>query len=914
MGARTITQGLRRLFNPQAADRDLDDEIAQYIAAAAGEYVRGGMTPAEAGRRARMDFVGVEASKEAVRDAGWESSVDVVRRDVAFAVRTLRRNSALTAAAILTLALGIGAVTSMFTVLNAVILRPLPYREPDRLALIWTDDTRRGLHQERTAFRTIEDWRRETRAFQSIAHFTAERATIAVNGNRERSRNVHVSGNLFGLLGVHPVIGRVLTQADEGGSGQVAVISHALWQRQFQGDSNVIGKTLVIEGYQKGGGLLTIVGVMPRGFAFPDAQSEIFVPATAYWRFGREASERFPAWARRWTAIGRLRDDATVEDARADLTRIGNRLTASHPPTVPDFPGFRTNVVPILDSVAGTNLRTALWILMGAVLLVLLVACANVANLLLARGASRQQELMIRGALGARRSRLVGQLLSESLLLAIVGGAAGVGLSWASVRVIVAFGAAQVPRLAEATVDGRVLAFSLGAAVLAGLLFGIAPAIGLTSRLNDAGAKTGSRQSVRARGALVVAECALAIVLLAGAGLLLRSLDRLRAVDPGFDGNNVLAVRVEFPPDPAADATGLESALATRRYATAADLARRVGSIPGVRAVGFSDDLFLTSPGNESITIPGRAPRDVASGELAEGSLSPGFFETLRVPLRRGRYLSDADAADKIRALWTVNNTGTLVEREARAVFEPVVVNDEFARRFFPGVDPVGKTFCIDPTSKTYWYRIVGVVGDMRRQGLAKPAIAQYFGPWIPMERGRVDLLVRTERDPLVFAATIRQIVREALPGAIIPTISTVDSQLGAFHAQQDFQALLLSLFAALAILLAAVGIYGVVHYSVNERTRELGVRIALGATPGRIRIQVLREGMRGPLIGIAIGIAAALGVTRVLSAALFGVTAADPATYAGVAIVLGLVASAACLAPAIRATKVNPIAALRRD
>jgi predicted permease len=915
MSPRAITLGLRRLLHRRAADRDLNDEIAQYLSAAADEYVRAGLTPAQAERQARLDFGGVEAAKDAVREAGWESILEAMRRDLSFGLRTLWRNPAFTAVAVLTLALGTGATTAMFSVINAVILRPLPYRDPDQLALIWTDDIRRSLHQEPTAFRTIEDWRQHSRVFQSIAFFNVGRNTITENGQRDRTRSVFASSNLFSVLGAQAALGRTLSAIDDGKAAPAAVISHALWQRRFNGDSGVLGKSIVLEGAPKGGAVLTIVGVMPASFYFPDAATEIWMPAPSYWRFDRESSERFLGFARRWTGIGRVRAGSTIDDARMDMSRINAFLTATYIPGNPDFPGFRTNVVPILDSVAATSLRSALWVLMGGVILVLMVACANVANLLLARGASRGHEFAVRKALGARRGRLVAQLMSESLLLAAIGGIAGVALAWAIVRVIVASGSAQVPRLSETTVDGRVLLFALIVAVVAGLVFGAAPAWGVSS--------TGSGNRVvgrRSRGTLVVIECALAIVLLAGAGLLLRSLDRLRSVDPGFNASNVLAARVEFPPDPLLppqprERGSMEKKLAARRHALATDLARRIAGIPGVARVGYVDDLFLGGVGNESIAIPGRAELTLSAGELSEGALSSGFFETLEVPLKQGRYLTEADVATKIDALWAqIHTEGSLTEREARAVFEPVVVNEEFVRRFFPADNPIGKHFCIDPTNKTYWYTIVGVVGDMRRQGLAKQAIAQYFGPWFPPPMGRADLLVRTSGDPLAIANAVRREINATVPGAIIASVSTVDEQLGAFEAQRDFQALLLAMFATLGITLAAVGVYGVVHYAVNERTRELGVRIALGATPTRIRGMVLREGMRGPMLGIGIGVVAALATTRVLSAALFGITAADPATYVVVALLLLSVAAAACFVPAVRATKVDPITALRRE
>jgi predicted permease len=915
MSLRTITHGLRRLLNPQAADRALDDEIHQYIIAAADEYVKSGMSRAEAERRARMDFGGVEAAKEAVRDAGWESIPDRVRRDVSFAVRTFGRNPGFTASVLVTLALGIGAATAMFSVLQAVLLRPLPYHEPDKLALIWTDDVRRGLHQEPTAYSTIQDWRRDASAFQGIAYFSVGRSAINDNGRRATARYSYTSGNTFAVLGVQPALGRTLTVEDERERLPVAVISHSLWQQQFHGDSAVIGRPLVLDGGEKGGASLRIVGVMPPTFYFPYRQTDIWIPATQYWRFSTESSERFPDWARRWTAVGRVRDGASIDDARDELERLGARLSTVHQTTIPDFPGFSTTVMPILDSVANRNLRTALWVLMGGVVLVLLVACANVANLLLARGAARHHELIVRQAIGASRGRLVGQLMVESLLLALIGGAAGLTLAWSTVRAIVAAGAGQVPRLNEASMSMPVLVFALCTAVAAGLIFGTVPAFGLTGTLNVGMRGSGTSRSRRMRQLLVVSECTIAIVLLAGAGLLLRSLGYLNAVDPGFDPSRTIAVRIEFPPDARTAGEESEKDRALRRHTVAAEVRRRVAALPGVEAAGYMDDLFIAGTGNESIAIPGRADLGMSPGELTEGSVSAGFFDALKVRLVLGRLLTDADVTAKINALWApINNAGTLGERQARAVFEPVVVNTEFVRRFFPGENPIGKQFCVDPTNKTYWYTIVGVVSDMRRQGLAKQAIAQYFGPWLAMPMSRVDLLVRASGDPPQLSAPVRAAVQEVVPGAIVGGISTVESQLGAFHAQRSFQTVLLSIFAALAIALAAVGIFGVVHYTVSERAGELGIRIALGATPGRIRGLVIAQGMREPILGVVIGIALALAATRLLSAALFGVTATDPMTYAAVAGILLGVAAVACLIPAIRATRVDPITALRRE
>jgi len=919
---RAVKQGLRTLFSKAAVEQDLDDEVRHYIALATRENLRAGMSLAGAERAARLAFGGVEATKERVRAGRWESVVETVARDIRYALRGLRRSPAFTTVAVVTLALGIGANTSMFSVVNAVMLRPLPYRDADRLALIFTDDVRRALHEEQTAYRTITDWRAESRAFQDIAYFAAGRSMLvdAGSGARERTRSALASANLFSVLGVPPLRGRTLTESDERERAPVAVISHSLWQRRFAGAPDVVGKTLVVEADGKSsGGPLTIVGVMPAGFYFPDKQTEFWTPATTYWRFTRESTERFPSWARRWTAVGRLAPGRTPADARADLARIGDRLAATYPSDIPDFPGFTTSVVPVLDHIAGAGLQSALRLLLAAVGLVLLVACANVANLLLARGASRQRELAVRRALGATRGRLIRQLVVESVMLALAGGAVGVALALWATRVLAVAAASQVPRLDEIAVDPRVLVFAAGVSVAAALAFGIVPAVRVTAAgpgdaLKDGRNLSAGLRVARSRGALVAAECALAIVLLAGAGLLIRSLARLRGVDPGFDPRGVLTVRVEFPPqapleprERAQPSVVADQARAIGRGRRMDDLLASVLALPGVEAAGFTGGLFVTGRGNASIAIPGRAIDSLATGELNDGQLTPGFLATMRVPLRRGRFLEAGDALAKIRARWSPSS-------EQAALPEPVVVNETFAKRFFPNDDPVGKRFCIDPTNRPYWYLIVGVIGDMHRQGLERHTIAEYFTPYVPSPNGRADLVVRVKGDPLSVVPGVRGAIAAAAPNTLVSDVSTVAAQLGDFSAQRRFQTGLLAAFALLALVLAGVGIYGVVHYAVAERTREIGVRVALGATPAEVIGLVVGQGMRMPAVGIAVGLVAAAVLSRVLSHLVFGTSTTDPATFAAVASVLTGAATAACYLPARRAASIDPVSALRGD
>jgi predicted permease len=925
---RSLRAGLKGLFRREAVHREMDEELAHYLDEATRENLRAGMTPADAARAARARIGSALGAREEALSGGWESGVDSLVQDLHYSLRAARRNPGFTATAILTLALGIGATTAMFSVVNAVLLRPLPWRDAGRLAFLWTSDARRGLHQEPTAVSTIGDWRSAARTLQDIAYYSSERVALAprdASSERGRSRSAFVSGNLFGLLGVAPARGRPLGPADHADRAPVMVISHGLWQRWFDAAPDVIGRTITVDDRSRAGpAALTVVGVMPPGFYFPDPVTEIWTPATRYWRYETERDERFPSWARRWTAVGRLADGASLGAARDELSRIGRRLEALHPSTVPDFPGFGTTVTPVLDAIAGRPLQRALWVLLGAVGLVLLVTCVNVANLLLARGAARQSELAVRQALGAGRGRVVRQLVAESLLLALAGGALGTLAAGWGTRVLGAAATGFVPRIGDITVDGRVLGFALGVSIASGLVFGLMPALRLSrpdvaDALRGAGHATGRRSLRRSRDLLVMAECTLALVLLVGAGLLLRSLGRLQAVDPGFDPGNVLIARLEFAGDapPRAEELARGAPLGPGRARAGAALAdqllTRIAALPGVLGAGFSDDLFVAGQGNEAITIPGRAAEEVSAGELNEGALSPGAFAVLRVPLRRGRLLADDDVQQKIRALWTPVVHGVpLEEQERRAVPEPVVVNEAFVRRFFPHDDPVARRFCIDPTGKTYWYEIVGVVGDMRRGGLERAAIPEYFGPWYPLSNARADLLVRTAGDPLALALGVRQAVRAVMPGATVVSVSTVDAGLGGFSALRRLQTGLLSVFAGLALALAAVGVFGLVHFTVAERAREIGVRMALGAGPGEVMGLVLRQGMRMPALGIAAGVAASLGLTRVLGSLLFGVSATDPFTFVAVGLTLGAVAAAACGLAGRRALRVDPLRVLR--
>jgi predicted permease len=915
--------GLRRLISRRTVDRELDDEVRQYLEHATEAHMKAGVSRQEAERIARLEFGGVENVKEQLRATGWDGVVSTIGQDIRFGVRALRRNPAFTAVALATIVIGIGANTAMFTVIRAVILRPLPYVNPEQLAVLWSEAPARGLRESPTAYRTVLDWRESSRSFTDLAIFGPLTATVA-DEPRERLRGSYVSANFFPLLGVTASLGRVLSQREQDGRVASAVISDALWRRRFGGDSTIIGRVVRFDDPEKGGlPGVTIVGVMPAGFAFPDKQTDLWVPATLYWRWERERTERFQSWARRWNVIGRLAPGVTVPGAQRELAAVGARLAEEYPTVVPDFPGFVPRVVGLLDQITGAELRSVLWLLFGAVGMVLVIACANVANLLLARGAIRRHELATRRALGAGRARLIRQLAVESLMLSLGGGALGIVVARLTTQWLAALSALDLPRFDELRVDMSAVLFAVLVSLVTGVAFGVIPAVRVTrvspaDVLKESGRAGGGSRRRRTSASLVVAECSLAVVLLVGAGLLLRSLSRVHAVDPGFRTAGVLSVRIALPSDrpiSRAEARGAVdpgAILAAEHEATFTVLLERLSGLSGVEGAAFTDDILIRGEPDESIAIPGRV--GTPAGSLYTTSVSPGLFAMMGVPLRSGRYLTRADAALKIRTLWTSPaSRGLPLDQQARvALAEPVVVNEAFVKRYFAGEDPVGKRFCIDPTGKTYWYEIVGVVGDMRRQSLEQQPIPEYFQPFLPWTSA--EMLIRTRGDPLSMATAVGRLVRDALPGAIVLQVTTVDRRFGALGARRRFQTSLLTAFAALALLLAAVGIYGIVHYSVAERWHELGVRVALGASPGDVAVDVVRRGMTFPVVGMVLGLAAAAGVSKIIAHLLFDVERTDAATLVGTVTGLLAVAFVACLLPARRASRVDPVVALRAE
>jgi putative ABC transport system permease protein len=880
---------LHYLFSQRRVEAELAEEIEFHRAQKQTRLEEAGVPPAEAAYSTRRALGNVTLAREDARGVWVWAVLERTWQDIRYGARSLSHSPGFTLVAVITLTIGIGVNTAMFSVVNAVLLRPLPYADPDRLTMIWTADPARNIHEAATSFPTFTDWRKESRLFADMAFWRTHAGNLTGPGEPERVLGAMTSARLFSLLGVAPEIGRLYSADDEQRREPVVVLSHRLWQRRFGSDPGAIGQSIDIDGHR-----LEVIGVMPKGFYFPTKEFQHWVPASLHgpWAPKPEVAER--SWGNRfadlWSVVGRLKPGATIKDAQAEMTALGRRLAETYPTSDPDVVGFGVEVVPVLQQITGRNLQLALWILLSAVGFILLIACANVANLVLARGAARTRELAVRAALGAGRGRLLRQLFIENMMLALGAGLLGALAAVVAVRVIAASAVAGIPRLEEIAVDPLVLAFTAVIATLAGLLFGTIPAWRLAQgnpgeALKDggAGAGTGPRR-LRVRGTLVIVECALAVALLAGAGLLIRSFLVVRGVNPGFADRDVLLVRVNLPIPVSRDWRQQE-------WRTFQQLHERIGALPGVLHVGAITNFLITRNPEEAITVEGRAasPERQTNLLVSTDDVTPGFFQAMGVPLLKGRFF-------------------TYQEQNAAVS----IVNDAFARRFFPGEDPVGRRFKEGgPDARDAWITIVGVVGDMHRQGLEKQPVPEFF---FPSSEPTMDIAIRMRADATTVTPAVRDAIRSVYRGAMVMKMATVEESLGELGAQRRFQTWLLSAFALLALTLSAIGVYGILHFAVAQRTHEFGVRIALGASDATLLRLVLADGMKLPCIGLGIGLASAFGLTRVLSHLLFDVSATDPITFVGVAALLLVVAFVACWLPARRAARVDPIVALRAD
>ena len=799
--------------------------------------------------------------------------MDTFLQDLRYALRTLRRNVGFTMAAVLTMALGIGATSAIFSVVDGVLLRPLPYAAPERLVMVWGRYANFG--RTATSLPDFLDWRASSRTIGQMAARHGAVFNLTGEGEPEQLSADRVTANFFPTLGVAPVLGRGFAEhEEEPGQGNVVILGHGFWQRRFGGETSVVGRPIRLNGQP-----YTIVGVAPPGFRFAD-DVDLYAPVVRDSAAGRRSEYL--------TVFGRLAPGATVQQAGAEMATILRRLAEQYPATNANL---LSEVVGMHDDVVGT-VRPALLVFMGAVGLVLLIACANVANLLLARAAVREREMAVRAAIGAGRGRLVRQLLTESLVIALLGGALGLLLAFWAVGLLRAAEFDLLPRLHEVRVDTTAALFALGVATVTGILFGLAPAVRLSGGALHGALKDGARGAAggavtRFRNALVLGEVAVALVLLVGAGLLLRSFDKLNRVQLGFRAEGVLTYNVVLPSARFEQPSQLPPAYDA--------LLERTRAIPGVRAASVSNGLPMGGAGYISFAIDGREGRPEANEDLQPFRVSPDHFRVLGIPLKQGRLFGPGD-----------------VEGAPRVA----VVNEEMVRRYFDGRSPIGRrvTFGDPADTSSVWWTVVGVVGDVAQEGVTAKPYAQLYRP-IAQNPGRgLTVAIRTAGDPMAIAAQARRALRAFDPELPLSDLRTMEDRIGENLAQPRVSMLLLAGFAGIALTLAAIGIYGVIAYAVAQRTREIGIRMALGATTADVRQLVVRQGMTPVLIGVVVGVGAALLLTRLMSSLLFGVSATDPATYAGVALFLAGVALAASWLPARRATRVQPVIALRQE
>ena len=866
---------LRALFRRSSVEAELDDELRAHLEHQVEKYVQSGMSREEAERRAKLEFGGVEQVKEECRDSWGVQHVTELIQDLRYGLRQLRSNPGFTVVAVITLALGIGANTAIFSVVRAVLLSRLPYSDPDRLVCV--TETIPGLSSALANLVPTPDylhWRNQNQVFRAVAAYGELRGlNLSGNGELERIDAADVTWDLFPMLGVRPALGRsFLLEEDRPGGPPVVVLGHALWQRRFRSDPNLVGKTITLN--EKG---YTVIGIMPESFHFPaDWSPELFVPSDLPPDLNWDA----PSFSAVYV-IARLNPDISLKRARSDLTTINLRSDkALKSPFGEVHAKIEVRIVTLHEHLLG-DVRPLLLILLGAVGFVLLLACANVANLQLARAATREKEFAVRAAIGAGRWRLARQLLVESFALAVLGGLSGLVLGAGGVALVRHLKPPNVPDLGTLGLDLWVFAFIAAITAFAGAAFGLAPVfvasgLNLDETLKESGPRTSAGGAAqRLRALLMVSEVALALILLTGAGLLIRSFVRLTSVDPGFYRRQLLTERVLLPlekyPNSAQWTPFFQSVL------------ERIGGLPGVESVAAASAPPLTEAMEGSVQIEGRP----APASASFSSVSPSYFHTLRIPLIAGRDFSAYDVGSASRV---------------------AIVNEIFARRNFGQERPLGHRFGIPGNSS---YSIIGVVANTRHLPLTTEPLPEVYscgGFW------SMTLIVRASSDPASLAAAVRSKVQEVDRNQTVYDVATMEQRFSRAVAPQRFNAMVMAIFAGMAVILAGVGVYGVMAYSVARRTHEFGIRRALGAQRQDVIRLVLRRGAGLTLVGVTLGLAGALALTRFLSSLLYGVTVRDPLTFVAVSLILAAVALMATTLPALRATKVDPMVALRHE
>jgi putative ABC transport system permease protein len=874
-----LKTGLRALLRRSQAERELDEELREHIERQIEQNIRLGMNPEEASTAAHKAFGGVEQAKERSRDTRGVRRVEELWQDLSYGAHMLLKNPGFTLIAVITLALGIGANAAIFSVVNATLLRPLPYKESDRL--VWLYSVYPQIKGDSHSPADFLDYQAQNRSFEQMAAFRTLSFTLTGEDRPERIDGRIVTANYFSLLGVEPGWGRNFTPKDgEAGAGRVILLSYNFWQRRFNGDPKAIGRALTLNGESA-----TVIGVMPP--AFKEDGLNLWVNPHRIVPDVATGSQQDLITVRNYNylrVIARLKPGVTLPSAQTDINSISARLQQQYPKT---NAVRNVQIVPLLERFVGA-LQPTLLILFGAVGLVLLIACANIANLMLVRATARQKEIAIRAALGADRRRILQQLLTESVLLASLSGICGWLLAIWGVDLIVSLSPANTPRLSEIRLDSQVLIFTLAVSLFTGLIFGLIPAMtaskfSLTETLKEGGRGAANGLSGhRARSLLVIAEVTIALVVITGAALLLRSFDKLQTVNPGFDPDKLTTLLVWM-----SEAKYLDPSI-SRGFIK--ELNDRLAALPGIDGVAISNDLpILGTDSRASFEIDGRAPAGDAV-QIGRHAVGKGYFQAMRIPLRAGREFTEHD------------------NEKAPQV---VIINETAAQIMWPGEDPVGKRLKLH---RQNWAEVIGVVGDVKHDGLHQPPFMHAYlsnlqFPWPVL---RVALRSNLNQASLIISA--QREVQAIDPNQPISNIMTMGEIIADSMGTRRLAMSLFSLFAALALLLTAIGLYGVMAYSVSQRTREMGIRIALGAQTGNVLRLVVKQGMILAAIGVVLGLITSFAMTRLMRTILYEVSATDPVTFIFAPLLIGVVALLACWIPARRAASVDPMVALRNE
>jgi len=884
---RSMADGLRSLFRKEQVGQELDEELNDFLEMAVEEKMKRGIRRKDALRAVRLERGSLEVTKEVVRSANWESQVEACWQDLRFAVRVLRKNSGFAAVAILTLALGIGANTAIFSVVQGVLLAPLPYREPDRLVTVWLNNFRLKSPTD-LSYRDFIDWEHDAPPFEKMSAYAWRSFDLSSPGNPEHLEGREISATFLSTLGVELALGREFSaEEDRNGGAPVSIISNGLWRDRFGGSTTALGKSIVLDGVET-----TVVGVLQPGFRFGTDYADVYIPIGQ-----RKLVDANDRTVHDVACIARLKRGVSLSQADAQMNAIQENIDRLNPETEQ---GLGAKILPAKELLVG-DARSTLLLLLGAVGVVLLIACANVASLLLARSAGRAREFSIRAALGAGRGRIVRQLVTESVLLSVLGGVLGLAAAKWGLNAVLATLAADLPRSDNIHVNASVLFFALGVSIAVGFLFGLAPAhrssrVDLQPSLQEGGRGSTGRHH-RMQSGLVIVQIALTLVLLAGAGLLFRTIQHMWKADLGFESRHVLTFQVGLSPSATKTGAGVRAAYQ--------QLLDRIRQIPGVQGAGITTEVPMTHQINSiPFWVDSHRPASVAEAPRTLGFITdPEFLQTMRIPLIRGRFISQQD---------TINSS--LV----------AVIDSELARTYFPGKDPIGRTITFPQVGD---YRIVGVVGHVQhwQVGFSSPfmqnqsyvSIYQVQDRWMTTIDTWTWVVVRTPLDVSIMLPEIREAVYRAASDQTVYHAQTMAEIVSESMSPQRFPLILLGSFASLALLLASIGIYGVISYSVTQRAHEIGIRMALGAEKRDVFRMVVVQGLSLAFAGLVIGVTAALVLTRLLlsfSHLLYGVGASDPATLASVSAVLIGVAILACYLPARRAMRVDPMVALRYE